>query len=221
MGVLEPKCLKGCNDCKTMECRLGYPKGIPPYCLATKFHDVVEETKTRYSTPDAIDIYKASGKVVSNGYRRWPRIQEAVEFAKELKLSKIGFASCVALVQELRMTAELFNGAGFDTVSAICQIGKVSPEARGVMVDSKDSKGLYCNPIAQAEILNRENTELNFLLGLCLGHDILFHRYSKAPVSTLIVKDRVTGHNPAAALYSSSHYQALQKLYCGQNQEKD
>jgi len=34
-----------------------------------------------------------------------------------------------------------------------------------------------------------------------MGHDILFTQYSKAPVSTLIVKDRVTGNNPAAALY--------------------
>ncbi len=34
-----------------------------------------------------------------------------------------------------------------------------------------------------------------------MGHDILFSRYSNAPVSTLIVKDRITGNNPAAALY--------------------
>ena len=34
-----------------------------------------------------------------------------------------------------------------------------------------------------------------------MGHDILFNQYSMAPVSTLIVKDRVTGNNPAAALY--------------------
>jgi uncharacterized metal-binding protein len=51
------------------------------------------------------------------------------------------------------------------------------------------------------KILNREDTELNFIVGLCLGHDILFTRYSKAPVSTLIVKDRMMGNNPAGALY--------------------
>jgi uncharacterized metal-binding protein len=174
----------------------------------------LEQTKGQYSTPGTIEVYKAAGRVVTKGYGRWPRIQEAIEFAKELKLSKIGFASCVALIRELGMVAELFIGAGFDTISAACQIGKISPEARGVAVDVKDYRGFFCNPIAQAEILNHENTELNFILGLCLGHDILFSRYSKAPVSTLIVKDRVTGHNPAAALYSSFHYQALQKLYC-------
>ncbi len=206
-----------CNVCATVECRRGYPKGIPPFCLATRFHEILEQTKTEYSAPDVIDIYLASGRVVANGYGKWPRIQEAIEFAKELNLKKIGFASCVALIRELGLITELFLGAGFDTISACCQLGRVSPEARGVTVDYRDLRGLYCNPIAQAEILNTEGTQMNFILGLCLGHDILFTRYSKAPVSTLIVKDRVTGHNPAAALYSSFHRTPLWKLYCNKD----
>ena len=207
-----------CNACKTVACRRGYPKGIPPYCLATRFDEIVERTKMEYSAPDVIDIYKASVRVVANGYRKWPRIQEAIEFAKELKLSKIGFASCVALVQELRLVTELFTGAGFQAISAACQIGRVTPEARGV-AELKGLSGGTCNPIAQAEILNSEGTQLNFVLGLCLGHDILFYRYSKAPTSTLIVKDRVTGHNPAAALYTFHHRQSLWKHYCGKDIE--
>ncbi len=209
-----PKGTIMCNACVRVECRHGYPEGIPAYCMATRFHEIVEQTKTEYSTPDIVDIYKASGKVVASGYGRWPRIQEAIEFARELKLSKIGLASCVALIRELGMVAELFVGAGFNTISAACQIGRVSPKDRGVTLDTTDFRGLYCNPIAQAEILNNEGTQLNFILGLCLGHDIIFTRYSKAPVSTLIVKDRVTGHNPAAALYSSFHRRPLFKLYC-------
>ena len=43
-------------------------------------------------------------------------------------------------------------------------------------------------------------------VGLCVGHDSLFYKYSQAPVTTLITKDRVTGHNPAAALYLSGGY---------------
>ncbi len=215
----ETKGMIMCSTCTRVECRQNYPRGIPPYCMATTFHDLVERTKGEYATPGAIDIYKASGNVVANGYGKWPRIQEAIEFARELKLSKIGFASCIALLSELRLIAELFTGAGFEVVSAACQIGRVSPAARGVTVDIEDLRGLYCNPIAQAEILNNERTQLNFILGLCLGHDILFTRYSQAPVSTLIVKDRVTGHNPAAALYSSFHRRALWKMYCNKDIE--
>ena len=40
-----------------------------------------------------------------------------------------------------------------------------------------------CNPIAQAELLNRAETQFNICLGLCVGHDSLFYRYSQAPVT--------------------------------------
>ena len=41
---------------------------------------------------------------------------------------------------------------------------------------------------------------------LCVGHDTLFIKHSEAPVTYLIVKDRVLGHNPAAALYTAKFY---------------
>jgi len=63
-----------------------------------------------------------------------------------------------------------------------------------------------CNPIAQAQLLNREKTEFNICLGLCVGHDSMFYKYSEAPVTTLVAKDRATGHNPAAAIYCAEGY---------------
>ena len=63
-----------------------------------------------------------------------------------------------------------------------------------------------CNPVLQARLLNEKQTELNVLVGLCVGHDTLFIRHSAAPVTTLIVKDRVLCHNPVAALYTSNTY---------------
>ncbi|HNV64302.1 MAG TPA: DUF1847 domain-containing protein, partial [Smithellaceae bacterium] len=65
-----------------------------------------------------------------------------------------------------------------------------------------------CNPIAQALIVNRQKTQFNILLGLCVGHDSLFFKYAKAPTTVLAVKDRVTGHNPLAAVYTSGSYYA-------------
>ena len=207
-----------CSACKELECRHGYPDGIPAYCAVNEYSDVIERTKMEYATIENIDIYRASAEVAAKGYRQWPRIQEAIEFAKELKLGKIGLASCIALVPELRLVTKLFMGAGFNVVSVACQIGRVSPKDRGVL-NINESHGATCNPIAQAEILNCEGTELNYILGLCLGHDILFNRYSKAPVSTLIVKDRVTGNNPAAVLYTFHQRQYLTKNYCGEDTE--
>lgn len=103
-----------CDVCKTVECRHDYPKGIPAYCLAKRFPGIIEETKGEYSTREVIEIYKAAAKVVTDGYGRWPCIQEAIEFARELKFRKIGFASCVGLIRELGMITELFMGAGLD-----------------------------------------------------------------------------------------------------------
>jgi uncharacterized metal-binding protein len=59
-----------------------------------------------------------------------------------------------------------------------------------------------CNPIGQATLLNKAETDLNIICGLCIGHDIQFTNYSKAPVTTFIVKDRVLAHNTAASLYN-------------------
>jgi uncharacterized metal-binding protein len=181
--------------------------------MATSFADAIETTKEEYSKVDNVDIYRAASVVATKGHGKWPRVQEAIEFAKELQFTEIGIASCGALFREMRMVSELFKGAGFNVTSISCQVGKVSPDCRGVP-ELKDKRSATCNPIAQAEILNQAGTEVNFLLGLCMGHDILFNKYSKAPVSTLIVKDRITGHNPAAALCAGSLRRPIWKQYC-------
>lgn len=57
-----------------------------------------------------------------------------------------------------------------------------------------------CNPIAQAELLNEVGTEMNIIVGLCVGHDALFIRHSKAPVTVLATKDFVYNHAPLECL---------------------
>ena len=59
---------------------------------------------------------------------------------------------------------------------------------------SKDGVEISCNPLAQAHILNMEKTDFNVLVGLCVGHESIFHKNSEAPSSVLIVKDKSNGH---------------------------
>ena len=66
-----------------------------------------------------------------------------------------------------------------------------------------EGREAVCNPIGQALCLERCGTDLNIIVGLCMGHDILFTKSSHAPVTTLIVKDRVLSHNPAGAIYTA------------------
>lgn len=48
------------------------------------------------------------------------------------------------------------------------------------------------------------------------GHDSLFLKHSEAPCTVLVVKDRVLGHNPVAALYTSTgYYRKLSQVKLG------
>ena len=195
--------------CAKQGCRRGENPGIKDYCQANNYLEELEKAKNEYRTQSVINIYEAACIVgaTNDGFR--PRIEEAIDFARQLKLSKIGFATCNAFKKEQELIGKLFIRKDLDVICANCQIGRVSAEDRGVPRLNKYINS-FCNPIAQAEILNRGGTQLNFIVGLCMGHDILFTRYSKAPVSTLIVKDRMMGNNPAAALYG---YHARRSLF--------
>jgi len=90
-----------------------------------------------------------------------------------------------------------------------CKAGSIPKEAIGLSDEEKIHPGQFealCSPIGQAKLLNAAGTGLNVLVGLCVGHDSLFFRHSDAPVTVLVAKDRVTGHNPAAVLYTSHSY---------------
>ena len=65
---------------------------------------------------------------------------------------------------------------------------------------------LLCRCPAFLELLNQAGTGLNIAFGLCVGHDSLFFRHSKVPVTVLVAKDRVTGHNAIATLYLYQNY---------------
>ena len=186
--------------CSKQGCWRGNDLGIPEYCQANNYLEELKTSTSEYKEPEAIALYKAACVVGEHNKGMTPRIEEALLLAKELKLKRIGFAACTSMVWELGYLVKLFTRERFEVFTTSCQIGRVSAESRGV-TEVKDYTRSSCNPITQAKILNSENTQLNFILGLCMGHDILFTQYSKAPVSTLIVKDRVTGNNPAAALY--------------------
>lgn len=58
----------------------------------------------------------------------------------------------------------------------------------------------------QAKLLEKAGTDLNVVVGLCVGHDSLFYKYSNTLTTTLITKDRVLAHNPVGALYQTKAY---------------
>ena len=91
-----------------------------------------------------------------------------------------------------------------------CKAGTQKKTSLGIPEKCEAVGVNICNPILQAKLLNKAGTDLNIVVGLCVGHDSLFYKHSDALVTTAIVKDRVLGHNPAAALYTiDSFYKRL------------
>ncbi len=90
----------------------------------------------------------------------------------------------------------------------LCKAGRTPEGELGLKEEHRifqEKQESMCNPIYQAKLLNHEKTDFNILLGLCVGHDSLFFKFAEAPTTVLAVKDRVTGHNPLAAIYLSGN----------------
>jgi uncharacterized metal-binding protein len=140
-----------------------------------------------------------------------PRIQETCEFARKMGFKRIGIAFCTGLRREALALTRILEAQGFEVVSVVCKAGRTPKETIGVKDEEKIRIGKFesmCSPIAQAMILNEEKTDFNVLVGLCVGHDSLFLKYAEAFSTVLVVKDRVLGHNPVAALYTAESYYA-------------
>jgi uncharacterized metal-binding protein len=162
-----------------------------------------------YDDPEMRKLALAAARTEADRYPLEPRVEEVMSFARRIGARRIGVATCVGLIREARMFQEILEANGFQVDVVCCKVGSIPKEAIGLADAEKIRPGQFealCNPIGQAMLLNAAGTELNVAVGLCVGHDSLFFRHSAAPVTVLIAKDRVTGHNPAAVLYTSHSY---------------
>ena len=135
-----------------------------------------------------------------------PRVQEICEFAQKMGYRKLGIAFCGGLHSEALSLTQILEAQGFEVISVTCKAGGTPKEQIGIKDEEKIRVGEFesmCSPIAQGMILNAEKTDFNILVGLCVGHDSLFLKYSKAYCTVLVAKDRVLSHNPCAALYTT------------------
>mgnify|MGYP005846705701 CR=1 FL=1 len=168
-------------------------------------------TDTRAALADSAlgQMARESALVEAEGYMRWTRVEETMEFARRLGVKRLGVAFCVGLRDEARLLCRVFRANGFEVASVACKVGSIPKEELGIADHQKVRPGSYeamCNPIAQARVLNAAETGLNVIVGLCVGHDSLFVKHSEAPVTCLVVKDRVLAHNPIGALNCSDGY---------------
>ncbi len=197
-----PSTVRACRQGKGEERGPGYcPSKVDPEGIAAAW----EINRDPYT----MRISRTSAVVESEGYCEWTRVEEICQFAKKMGFRKVGIAMCISFVDLARVFSAILESHGLEVTSVACKNGGVPKERIGVKDEEKVRPGNFeamCNPIAQAELLNRAGCELNVIMGLCVGHDSLFIRQSKALVTTLVVKDRVLAHNPVGALQLADSY---------------
>lgn len=199
-----------CSDCGVLNC-YRRDKDFPQFCLTTNISSKeIEQVNELYRGDQLVSkLSNAAAEIEGTYYGKLTRVEEIIAFAKKIGARKIGIATCIGLMNEARIFTKVLRAKGLESYCVICKVGSIDKTEVGVPEELKVNKGCHeslCNPILQAKILNKEKTDLNVIIGLCVGHDSLLIKYSKAPVTTLITKDRVLGHNPAAALYTSGFY---------------
>ena len=198
---------------------------FPAFCPTRNMPELTGKSLNEYNNAHEIrefarqaSIQEADGYINRDlGYEHVraskTRIEEIMEFSEKMNYKRLGLAFCIGLRKEAKIVEKIFSSRGFDVVSAVCKVGRIPKEHIGIGKDQQivpDTIEAMCNPVLQALILNKEKTDFNVLLGLCVGHDSLFFKYSEALCTVLAVKDRLLAHNPLAAVYNiDSYYRCL------------
>ena len=219
MESKKPECAK-CGV-KNKICRSPEGRG-PDFCPTLHRKEPIAKANEEYTKPDILKFAREASIqeaecYINRGVKPYvlhptkPRVQETCEFAQKMGYRKLGIAFCAGLHSEALSLTQILEAQGFEVISVACKAGGTPKEEIGIKDGEKIRIGEFesmCSPIAQAMIFNEEKTEFNILVGLCVGHDSLFLKYSEAYCTVLVAKDRVLSHNPCAALYTTGSYYA-------------
>ncbi len=194
-----------CSYCERKRCFAGDLSQAPDFCPTLTKVELIKGAKAKLKEPETQKMAQDVARTWKD-YGKLTRVEETMLYARLQGHKKLGLAFCVGLSQEAELLTNLLINEGFEVASACCMCGALSSEDVALPEEDKimpNARQPMCNPIGQAMVLDSEGCDLNILLGLCVGDDVLFIKHSKAPVTVLAVKDRVLAHNPLGALYTA------------------
>jgi uncharacterized metal-binding protein/predicted Fe-Mo cluster-binding NifX family protein len=156
---------------------------------------------------------EAAWDVACEEERTLCRLAELVYFALEMGYTKLGVAFCEDLLEPASVLTKVLRRF-FQVVPVCCKVrGNPGSESRSTGAQQTRSacatSVAACDPVGQAAALNAAETDLNVLVGLCVGVDCVFSRESRAPVTTIFVKDKSLANNPIGAVYSHYHMEDI------------
>jgi uncharacterized metal-binding protein len=175
----------------------------PNFCPMKTTPDVFEDARTLVAQPEIRTMFRGVATTWKDSKLSKNRIEETMIYARNMNFKRLGLAFCIGLSDQAEVVAALFERNGFEVVSLCCMTGGFSSDDVGLPEEDKvyrEGRQPQCSPVGQALLMNRYKTDLNVLLGLCVGDDAIFIGHSDAPVTILAVKDRIHAHNPLAAI---------------------
>jgi len=197
-----------CMACREHKCMQG--ERCEMAALAVSFPSGDQETGR---------MLEASLDISSEKERTLCRLSELIYFCLEMQYQRLGLAYCVDLLEPAETLVRVLRRF-FSVYPVCCKIGGVV--VSDPLIGSQGKGGqrppwqVACNPRGQAEALNQIGPDINVLVGLCIGADCIFSRFSDAPVTTLFVKDKALANNPIGAVYSDYYLkEATQAAWSG------
>ncbi len=184
-----------CTSCKNKSCRTGTD------CFNIKDESIALLTSDRFH-----DTAFAASSLIDNGKAgSLTRLEEIIEYCKTMEYAVIGVAYCFGVAGLAQSLEKELKNAGLSPLMIQCTAGGVKERD---VDSSKSNETVSCNPAGQALFLKENNAEFIIEMGLCLGHDVIFHALIGIPYTVFLVKDRVLRHNPALALPAYTDFNA-------------
>jgi len=166
---------------KSVQCALCRNKE----CLKGKNCSVIK-SELKFSD-DELKAIKISSWLASYNVKR-TKLEEITIYAKRVGYRRIGIAFCIEYEMEARIVYDILSRY-FEVFSICCKVCGLDKSKLEISDSVYSVFEVPCNPIGQALLLNDDFTDLNIILGLKTGYDILFAKYSEAPSITLPIQE--------------------------------
>lgn len=198
--MTSPPYTSACATCHTAGSFRGDCERMPEGC-PTRARPELTKDLSSYREPEHAELMRvADASPFTPEKQKRNRVEELIFFAHQRGLKRLGVAFCVSMTKEAQELARRLETEGLHAELACCRVGAVDMSELGLPKAHPERFASICNPVAQAKLLDEAQVQLIVQMGLCLGHDLLLQETAKAPVTTLVVKDRALDHHPIEAL---------------------
>jgi len=111
-----------CSKCGVYACYTGKLDKIPKHCPMRTEEEIYKKSIEEYEKDFIRKIALNAARVEAEGYLKWTRIEETIEFAKRCGFKKIGIAFCIGLRNEARILTDILEKNGFEVCSVVFDI---------------------------------------------------------------------------------------------------